>query len=168
MNMIVDVTCQYLLEETLRYAKQILIALINKIIYNLTMIFINMMQSLRLPGGWKLPSVISSSKVGILKKYSASIKEFVSSSPETFANQLYSADLIPFTVFDKLRATGLSPLEKASIVIDEVQRSISGTNVVDKLKKFCEILKTNGSGKMKEIVMNLEREVGMLPEEQVS
>ena len=126
------------------------------------------MQSLRLPGGWKLPNVISSSIIGILKKYSASIKELVSASSETFANQLYSADLILFPVLNKLQATGLSPLEKASIVIDEVQRNMSGTNVVDKFKKLCEILKTNGNETMKEIVMKLEREVGMLPEGQVS
>ena len=132
------------------------------------MIFIIIMQSLRLPGGWKLPNVISSSIIGILKKYSASIKELVSASPETFANQLYSADLIPFPVLDRLQATGLSPLEKASIVIDEVQRNMSGTNVVDKFKKLCEILKTNGNETMKEIVMKLEREVGMIPEGQVS
>ena len=132
------------------------------------MIFIIIMQSLRLPGGWKPPNVISSSIIGILKKYSASIKELVSASPETFANQLYSADLIPFPVLDRLQATGLSPLEKASIVIDEVQRNMSGTNVVDKFKKLCEILKTNGNETMKEIVMKLEREVGMIPEGQVS
>ena len=126
------------------------------------------MQSLQLPGGWKLPNAISLPIVGILKKHSGPIKTFVSASPETFANQLYSADLIQFSVLDRLQATGLSPLEKASIVINEVQRNMSGTNVVDKFKKLCEILKTNGSGTMKEIVMMLEREVGMLPEEQVS
>ena len=132
------------------------------------MIFIIIMQSLRLPGGWKLPNVISSSIIGIFKKCSATIKELVSTSPETFANQLYSADLIPFPVLNRLQATGLSPLEKASIVIDEVQRNMSGTNVMDKFKKLCEILKTNGSGRMKEIVTMLENKVEMLPEEQVS
>ena len=120
------------------------------------------MQSLRLPGGWKFPNVTSSSIIGILKKYSAAIKEFVSASPETYANQLYSAGLIPFPVLDKLQATGLSPLGKASIVIDEVQQNMSGTNVVDKLKKLCEVLMTNGSGTMKEIVMKLESEVGLI------
>ena len=132
------------------------------------MIFFIIMQSLQLPGGWKLPNIISSSIVGILKKYSATIKELVSANPAAIANQLYSADLIPFPVLDRLQATGLSPLEKASIVIDEAQRNLSGTNVVDKFKKLCEILKINGSGRMKEIVMMLENEVGMLPEEQVS
>ena len=132
------------------------------------MIFMIIMQNLRLPGGWKLPNVISSSIIGILKKYSAAIKELVSASPETFANQLYSAGLIPFPVLDRLQATGLSPLEKASIVINDIQRNMSGTNVVDKFKKLCEILKTNGSETMKEIVMKLEKEVGMIPEGQVS
>ena len=123
------------------------------------------MQSLRLPGGWKLPNVISSSIFGVLKKYSAAIKELVSASPETFANKLYSADLITFPILDRLQATGLSPLEKAGIVIEEVQRNISGPNAVDKFKKLCEILKANGSGTMKEIVIMLEREVGLIPEE---
>ena len=118
---------------------------------------------MQLPGGWKLPNAISSSIAGVLKKHSAAIKKLVSASPETFANQLYSAGLILFPVLNKLQATGLSPLEKASIVIDEVQRNISGTNVVDKFKKLCEILKTNGSGAMKGIVMMLEREVGLIP-----
>ena len=132
------------------------------------MIFIIIMQNLRLPGLCKLPNVISSSIVRISKKYGALIKEFESASPGAIANQLYSAGIIPFPVLDKLQATGLSPLEKASIVINEVQQNMSGTNVVDKFKKLCEILMTNGSETIREVVMKLEREVGMLPEGQVS
>ena len=124
------------------------------------------MQSLQLPGGWKLPNAISSSIFSVLKKHSAVIKDIVSAaSPETLAHHFEIAGLISSSVLDRLQATGLSPLDMASIVIDEVQRNMSGTNVVDKFKKLCEILKENGNLAMKRIVMMLEREVGLLPEE---
>ena len=124
------------------------------------------MQSLQLPGGWKLPNAISSSIVDVLKKHSAVIKDIVSAaSPETLARHFEIAGLISSSVLDRLQATGLSPLDMASIVIDEVQRNMSGTNVVDKFKKLCEILKENGNLATKRIVMMLEREVGLLPEE---
>ena len=128
------------------------------------------MQSLQLPGGWKLPNAISSSSiVGILKKHSDAIRDIVSAaSPETLACHFENAGLISSSVLDKLKATDLSPLEKASIVIDEVQRNMSGTNVVEKFKKLCKILKTNGNLAMKGKVMMLERENGQIPEEQVS
>ena len=125
-----------------------------------------MMQSLQLHGGWKLPNAISSSIVGILKKHSAAIKDIVSAaSPETFACHFEIAGLISSSVLDKLQATGLSPLDMASLVIDEVQQNMSGTNVVDKFKKLCKILKENGNLATKGIVMMLEREVGLIPEE---
>ena len=125
-----------------------------------------MIQSLQLPGGWKLPNAISSSIIGVLKKHSAAIKNIVSAaSPETLARHLEIAGLISSSVLDKLQATGLSPLDMASIVIDEVQRNMSGTNVVDKFKKLCKILKENGNLATKGIVMMLEREVGLIPEE---
>ena len=127
------------------------------------------MQSLQLPGGSKLPNAISSSIVGVLKKHSAAIKDIVSAaSPETLARHFEIAGLISSSVLKRLQATGLSPLEKASILTDEVHQNMSGTSVVNKFKKLCKILKENGSGTIKEIVMMLEREVGLLPEEQVS
>ena len=125
-----------------------------------------MMQSLQLPGGWKLPNAISSSIVGVLKKHSAAMKDIVSAaSPETLARHLEIAGLISSSVLDRLQATGLSPLDMASLVIDEVQQNMSGTNVVDKFKKLCKILKENGNLATKGIVMMLEREVGLIPEE---
>ena len=102
----------------------------------------------------------------MLKKHSAVIKDIVSAaSPETLARHFEIAGLISSSVLNRLQATGLSPLDMASIVIDEVQRNTSGTNVVDKFKKLCEILKENGNLATKRIVMMLEREVGLLPEE---
>ena len=125
-----------------------------------------MMQSLQLPGGWKLPNAISSSIVGVLKKHSAAMKDIVSAaSPETLARHLEIAGLISSSVLDRLQAAGLSPLDMASLVIDEVQQNMSGTNVVDKFKKLCKILKENGNLATKGIVMMLEREVGLMPEE---
>ena len=124
------------------------------------------MQSLQLPGGWKLPNAISSSIVGILKKHSGALRVILSAaSPETLAYHFEIAGLISSSVLDELQATGLSPLDMASIVIDEVQQNMSGTNVVDKFKKLCKILKENGNLAMKGIVMMLEREVGLIPEE---
>ena len=125
-----------------------------------------MMQGLQLHGGWKLPNAISPSIVGILKKHSAAIKDIVSAaSPETLGRHFEIAGLISSSVLDKLQATGLSPLDMASLVIDEVQQNMSGTNVVDKFKKLCKILKENGNLATKGIVMMLEREVGLIPEE---
>ena len=69
----------------------------------------------------------------------------------------------------KLHSTDLSPLEKASIVLDEVEQNISGTDTMEKFNKLCEILK-NGGGAINECVKNLAREIGLLyiPGEQVS
>ena len=121
---------------------------------------------MQLPGGWKLPNAISSSIVCILKKHSAAINDIVSAaSPETLARHFENAGLISSSVLDRLQTTGLSPLDMASIVIDEVQQNMNGTNVVDKFKKLCKILKENGNLATKGIVMMLEREVGLKPEE---
>ena len=123
------------------------------------------MQSLQLPGGRKLPNAISLSIVSVLKKHSGAIKDILSAaSPETLAHDFEIAGLISFSVLDRLQATGLSSLEKAGILIDEIQRNMSGTNVVDKFKKLCEIL-YKGNLAMKETVMMLEKEVGLIPEE---
>ena len=93
-----------------------------------------------MPGGFKIPNTVSSSLVDVLKKHSADLKELVS-VPEIVANHLFSAGLIPFPVLGKLQATGLSPCEKASILFDEFQQSISGTNVMEKFISLCKILK---------------------------
>ena len=128
-----------------------------------------MMQSLQLPGGWKLPNAISSSIADVLKKHSAAIKDIVSAAnPGTLARHFETAGLI--SSLDEPQATDPSvldslfqstDLEKASIVIDEIQQNMNGTNVVDKFKKFCKILKENGNLATKGIVMMLEREVGL-------
>ena len=80
-----------------------------------------------MPGGFKIPNTVSSSLVDVFKKHSADLKELVS-IPEIVANHLFFAGLILFPVLGKLQTTGLSPCEKASILLDEVQRSISVTN----------------------------------------
>ena len=102
----------------------------------------------------------------MLKKHSAAIKNIVSAaSPETLARHFEIAGLISSSVLHRLEATGLSPLDMASIVIDEVQENMSETNVVEKFKKFCKILKESGNLATKGIVLMLEREVGLIPEE---
>ena len=117
-----------------------------------------------MPGGFKIPNTVSSSLVDVFKKHSADLKELVS-VPEIVANHLFSAGLIPFSVLGKLQATGFSPYEKASILFDEVQRSISGINVMEKFSSLCKILKKQCSKNVEQIVIKMENEAGMLPEE---
>ena len=117
-----------------------------------------------MPGGFKIPNTVSSSLVDVFKKHSADLKELVS-VPVILANHLYSAGLIPFPVLDKLQTTGLSLCEKASILLDEVQRSISGTNVMDKFSSLCKILKEHCSNNVEQIVIKMKSEARMLPEE---
>ena len=119
-----------------------------------------------MPGGFKIPNTVSSSLVDVFKKYGADLKKLVSVSvSEEVASCLYSADLIPFPVLGKLQATGLSPYEKASILFDEVQRSISGTNMMEKFRSLCKILKKQCCKNVEQIVLKMEKEAGMPPEE---
>ena len=103
---------------------------------------------------------MSLSIVSVLKKHSGAIRDILSAaSPETLAYDFENAGLISSSVLDELQATGLSSLKIAGKLIDEIQRNMSGTNVVEKFNKLCKILKENGNLAMKGIVMMLEREM---------
>ena len=65
------------------------------------------------------------------------------SVPEGLTNYLYSAGIISFLLCMgnyKLQSTDMSPLEKTSIVLDEVERNMSGTDTMKKFNMLCEIL----------------------------
>ena len=100
-----------------------------------------------------------------MKKHSGALRVILSAaSPETLAYHFEADGLISLSVLDELKATGLSSLKIAGKLIDEIQRNMSGINVVEKFNKLCKILKENGNLATKGIVMMLEREVGLIPE----
>ena len=85
------------------------------------------------------------------------------SDPERLANTLYSAELISFSVKDEVVTTpGLSRYRKASIVVNEVERSISGLNKTEKFSRLCEVMKEQRDQPLSEIVIKMEKEVDLL------
>ena len=77
----------------------------------------------------------------ILKKHTSELLGIISDTSK-LANDLWAADLIPYPVKDNVLTTlGLSRLEKASKLVDEVYRSLKVFNTPNILVKFCEVLK---------------------------
>ena len=77
----------------------------------------------------------------ILKKHTSELLGIISDTSK-LAIDLWSADLIPYPVKDNVLTTlGLSRLEKASKLVDEVYRSLKVFKRSDILVKFCEVLK---------------------------
>ena len=112
-----------------------------------------------LPCGLKLPNTVLSSPVDVLRKHSAVIQDVVS-DPERLATTLYSAELISFSVKDEVVTTlGLSRYRKASIVVSEVERNMSGTNEIEKFRRLCEVMKAQRDQPLCEIVIKMEKEV---------
>ena len=117
---------------------------------------------MKLPDGLKLPTTVISSPVDVLRKHSAAIQDVVS-DPERLANTLYSAELISFSVKDEVVTTpGLSRYRKTSIVVNEVERSISGLNKMEKFSRLCEVMKEQLDQPLSEIVIKMEKEVDLL------
>ena len=118
-------------------------------------------QALKTPGGQKLPNTVFSSPAEVLKKHSAAINESIS-DPERLANNLHSADLISFSIKDKIvTITGVSRSDKTSIVMNELERQMRGVNVREKFKQMCEVMKRVCNETVKEIVMQMEEETGI-------
>ena len=83
----------------------------------------------------------SSSPQHILKRHTSELLGIIS-VPDKLAVDLWSADVIPDPVKDKVLTTvGLSRLEKSIKLLDEVYRSVKVLNRSDILVKFCEVLK---------------------------
>ena len=103
-----------------------------------------------------------SSPVDILRKHSATIQDVVS-DPERLASTLHSAELISFSVKEEVVTTlGLSRYRKASIVVNEVERNISGLNKMEKFCRLCEVMKEQRHEPLSEIVIMMEKEVDLL------
>ena len=76
----------------------------------------------------------------ILKRHISELLGIIS-DPDKLAVDLWSADLIPDPVKDNVLTTvGLSRLQKAIKLLNEVYRSLEVFNSPDILVKFCEVL----------------------------
>ena len=82
------------------------------------------------------------------------------SDPERLAITLYSAELISSSVKDEVVTTpGLSRYRKASLVVSEIERNMSGTNEMEKFSRLCEVMKAQNDQPLCEIVIKMEKEV---------
>ena len=87
----------------------------------------------------------------ILKRHTSELLGIIS-DPDKLAVDLWSADLIPDPVKDNVLTTvGLSRLQKANKLVDEVYRSLKVFNSPDILVKFCEVLNIHQDPGLKRI-----------------
>ena len=96
----------------------------------------------------------------ILKSHLTSVLKAVSNTT-MLANDLSSVDLITDAVKEKVLFTNLSPYEGASILVNEVQRSLKVFNKPETLVSFCHALKEQSSASV-ELSNTMLRELGML------
>ena len=81
------------------------------------------------------------------------------SDPERLANTLYSTKLISSSVKDEVVTTpGLSRYRKASIVVSDVERNMSGTDEMEKFRRLCEVMKAQHDQPLCEIVIKMKKE----------
>ena len=77
----------------------------------------------------------------VLKRHTSELLGIIS-NPDKLATDLWSADLISYSVRDNIQTTlGLSRFQKADILLNEVYRYLNLTKTTDILVKFCEVLK---------------------------
>ena len=97
----------------------------------------------------------------ILKSHFTSILDAISNTT-MLANDLSSVNLITDTVKDKvLTTTNLSRYERASMLMNEVQRSLKVYNKPETLVSFCNVLKKQSIPSV-ELSNTMLRELGML------
>ena len=94
----------------------------------------------------------------------------VISDPDTerLPNDLSSANLIPYSIKDDLISTkGLSRYQKASKLLNEIERSLRNLNTPEILEKFCLTLKKQENEGLKrmagEMLNELGEEINVLP-----
>ena len=101
----------------------------------------------------------------ILKKHTSELLGIIS-DPDKLATDLWSADLIPYSVRDNVLTTlGLSRFQKANMLLDEVYRYLKVIKTTDILVKFCEVLKIQhdpGITKIAEEILKQLSEVSRL------
>ena len=89
----------------------------------------------------------------------------VISDPDTerLPNDLSSADLIPYSIKDDLISTkGLSRYQKASKLLNEIERSLRNVNTPEILEKFCVVLKKQENPALKRMAGEMLKELGEL------
>ena len=84
----------------------------------------------------------------------------VISDTERLANDLSSADLIPYPVKDDVITTNLSRYQKASKLLNEIERSLRVFNKPEILKSYCEVLKKQENPTLTRIANNMLIELG--------
>ena len=89
----------------------------------------------------------------------------VISDPDTerLPNDLLSANLIPYSVKDDLISTKhLSRYQKASKLLNEIERSLRDLNTPEILKNLCLVLKKQKNQALKRIAGEMLKELGEL------
>ena len=84
------------------------------------------------------------------------------SDTERLSNDLSSAKLIPYSVKDDLISTkGLSRYQKASTLMNEIDRSCRQANQPEILKIFCNVLKKQENLALTRIAEDMLTELGI-------
>ena len=82
---------------------------------------------------------------------------------ERLSNDLTSANLIPYSIKDDLISTkGLSRYQKASKLLNEIERSLRNLNTPETLEKFCVVLKKQENQSLKRMAGEMLKELGGL------
>ena len=84
----------------------------------------------------------------------------VISDTERLANDLSSADLISYLVKDDVLTTNLSRYQKASKLLNEIERSLLAINKSETLTSYCEVLKKQTNPTLTRIARNILMELG--------
>ena len=85
------------------------------------------------------------------------------SDPDTerLPNDLTSANLIPYSIKDDLISTkGLSRYQKASKLLNEIERSFGNLNTPETLQRFCQVLKKQENQGLKRMAGEMLKELG--------
>ena len=95
----------------------------------------------------------------MLKKHTAQLVKAIG-DPDGLTVELWSEDMIPDQLkSDLLDTDGLAKFKKATRLIDEIYRSISGSsNSKEVLLKFCKVLKVHDK-KLEDIASKMESEL---------
>ena len=86
----------------------------------------------------------------------------VISDTERLANDLSSADLIPYSLKDDVITTNLSRYQKASKFLNEIERSLRVFNTPEILLSYCEVLKKQENPTLTRIAQHMLEELGKL------
>ena len=82
---------------------------------------------------------------------------------ERLSNDLTSANLIPYSIKDDLISTkGLSRYQKASKLLNEIERSLRNLNTPETLESFCLVLKKQENQGLKRMAREMLKELGGL------